>query len=778
MSDTNAKVTLSGDATQLEQTLRRAEDAAKKFGDKIERVFSNQVNQIAGMTLGIFSLAEAFSKLEEAVSEGVRLNNSLDKTRQSLATLLNLFGDGRFGGWSQRLAESDDILEELEKKGRYAYSTFDQLADVLEKTSGQMSIANIRDMSQQIDVIVAVSQALQALGGDQMSLASEINAIATGSIDPWDRVGKALEQTGVTAQRMRAAMSEGTLGPLILQGLAPVLADATQGMDSFSSVLGFAQENWQKLEKHLTKKVFEELRVAMMAFNSAMDDGSLVSSVDRIADAFGRFAEKGEHLVEGLLKITPEILNLSGAISNHLISSIVGLEAAKLLIAGGGGVVSGIGQQAGQSLWKKAGEYAVGSAAGGAAQAGVTAAAKGVIGAGSAAAGEAATGAAIASGTAVEGGFLAALSSAGLIALPVIIAAAAGAIVAAIVNANQEKEAQKVKEYKEQQKAAQDFSRGIEDFQANKMATVSNKEGMVEALKAAHEKTLEARKWGEKHPEEMANAALGGDNVGANTARMWVNIASKSEQMEKALAKALNPALFQHNKDLNEWNSRKDYWDSAKGIEQARVWSMSNLQTQAQTLRSGHNTVGAEDLDRKRQWMEGWHQMVEMQGMREEGVRPMLDAQAKAAKEAADARRREEKDDTGHDLLAARMRAVGDEWGAFNEDLKKRHDEIYRKQKDLGLSDKEAGSYADQMVSYERMQKLGSQTKIVGDSLARVGGGGNAVFMGPNPMLMTALKTNQLIEGTNRILKDIHGKTGGGTNTPFAPVGAARFGGG
>ena len=327
-----ASATLSLDASKFDSALRLAQQNLNGFADNLASSFSSQlVGKLTGITAGILSVGAAFNTLQSALSSGVALNSSLEQTKLSVATLLNQFDGSRFADFNDRMGESERILGMLRTKGMQAEGTFAQLTDTLKQSSGGMFSSGIRDGEKQVDVIVAMSQALGALGGDQATLATELRGITSGNIDGMHRVAKAIGLSGAEAKK---AASEGKLYNLLMERLKPILADAGQGMDTFASRTTQLAENIDNLKTDLAQPMFEAIKDGLEEVNSVIAGTDFKDAFKGLAGSLGDATKSAMGFIGTILKVVPTIASIGSTITSMVIPALLMMGAAKLKASG------------------------------------------------------------------------------------------------------------------------------------------------------------------------------------------------------------------------------------------------------------------------------------------------------------------------------------------------------------------------------------------------------------------------------------------------------------
>lgn len=330
MSNTSeAHATLSLNASGFVSALNAAEGKLMSFTQKAAQAFGrNVVAQAAALTGGVMAVGAAFDQMRASLNKGVELNSQLEQVKLSISTLLGQFDSTSFADFNERAEESSRILEVLRQKGLVAEATFQDLAQAYQMTAGNMFSAGITNADKQIDMIVAVSQALAAYGGDQAMLSSEINSLLTGNVNAWHRVARGI---GMTGAELRKAQDDGKLFGVVMERLGPIIADSEQGMGTLSSRLTMNKELIEKLQATLAEPMFEAIREELEGINDALDSDTLTDSMKAIADNIAAATRYAMKMAAVILENFPAILASAKSLSQVMIPLLVAMAAKPIL---------------------------------------------------------------------------------------------------------------------------------------------------------------------------------------------------------------------------------------------------------------------------------------------------------------------------------------------------------------------------------------------------------------------------------------------------------------
>lgn len=272
------------------QGIRQSVAGMEDLKNKANTLFSNlKMGFLGGLGFsGVAGVQNLISDLNAAGNAGIQMQGQLEQAGLTVATLLGQFRGAEFGSFNARLAESGKILEQLRDKGLMAEATFGQLVDTMSGSAGAMYGAGIKSAEQQIDLIVAMSQALAVAGGEQEQLTAEISRMVSGQVNQYDRVAKAI---GLTNTELRAAAATGGTFALIMERLRPITDDAAEGMGTLNSLITINQELWENAITEASGSAFATRKKQMEDLNSAMESEGFKRGLTALLEAGQKFQQ-------------------------------------------------------------------------------------------------------------------------------------------------------------------------------------------------------------------------------------------------------------------------------------------------------------------------------------------------------------------------------------------------------------------------------------------------------------------------------------------------------
>lgn len=331
------RIGTEADVRGVDQTvdaLGRAKGAADQF---VESIKAGVGIDIGGRIVNsVLRLPEI---LKQATMEGVAMNAMLQDGQRGLAALIGQFDSSAPADFAARTRMAAGAIDELRTKGLLAEGTFNDLFNALKASAGSAFAGGITDLSKQIDLIVASSQVLGALGGDQGALGSQLNQILSGNIDPANRLNQVLRLSG---KEVKQLASEGRLFEEIMTRFAPTLRDAEQGMDSFTSQSTILEEQIDNLKTAMAEPVFDALTEGLKELNEALADPAVKNELRQLGFEIAGLVKGGLELTQWAIENADTLLAV--AKSAGVVAAAFAAIKVKDILVGLGAMVTGLGR--------------------------------------------------------------------------------------------------------------------------------------------------------------------------------------------------------------------------------------------------------------------------------------------------------------------------------------------------------------------------------------------------------------------------------------------------
>lgn len=254
--------------TETAATAGRGLSEAFKLGEAID--LTGRLNNL------IFGLKD---RLIEAAKEGVRYNSMLEDSRIAVAGLLRQFDPGRVKTFSQALEESADVVAKLERRAAESPATFEQLLGGLRALSGPAFAAGIRNVDQQIELTVLLSQAIKGIGLATEQLPQEARAILTGNITEDAQLARSL---GITRDDIERARSAGQLFEVLTARLGAFKEAGKASQGSLSTQISNLGDNTKRILGEATKGLTDGVTAAVSKANDVLN-GVRAKQSDRVS---------------------------------------------------------------------------------------------------------------------------------------------------------------------------------------------------------------------------------------------------------------------------------------------------------------------------------------------------------------------------------------------------------------------------------------------------------------------------------------------------------------
>ncbi len=273
--------------SSLERDFEKANRSAKEFIDTLKMG--------VGIDLGgriVASLAELPAMLQEAITNGVRLNAELETTRLTIAGMVKQFGG--LGDFNQGLAVSDQLIAKMRESANALGISFEALMESYKTTAGAMFNSGVRDLQKQIDLTVLLQRAMAGLGISGFQATRDIQDIFTGMAERT----KAGRELGLHNEDIKKAEEQGRMYEFLTEKLSGFAEAGAAGMHTFSAESARLENQFQALERELSRPIFEALKEAMAALNSELSKPEVAESMKELGIDIAMIVASGAKMVE------------------------------------------------------------------------------------------------------------------------------------------------------------------------------------------------------------------------------------------------------------------------------------------------------------------------------------------------------------------------------------------------------------------------------------------------------------------------------------------------
>ncbi len=279
----------------------------------------NVRDSLAGMAAMGISATAALGAVGNTLETGVRFNAQIESARLGVAAVLKQFDDAeKFKSFDQAIDASAEAIERLKQKALSSPASFSSLVQAYQATVGPMTAANIA-LGNQVDLIVAMSQALAGLGIHESQILQETRALITGNINADAAAAKIL---GITSADISQAKAKGEL----YQFLASKIAAFAEAGDRGSRSLNTLKANLGDAFEQRSADATEKLNDALKGFYEQL---TVLVNSQEFQQFVGVFANSAAGLVGG-------ITNVAEALGGIPFSGLANLGIAGGTILGAG----------------------------------------------------------------------------------------------------------------------------------------------------------------------------------------------------------------------------------------------------------------------------------------------------------------------------------------------------------------------------------------------------------------------------------------------------------
>lgn len=233
-----------------------------------------------GQTL-LAAAGAAADAFKQFVSTGFEFNASLESARIGVAAVIRQFDEtGSIGTFRDAMRASERAVEALRIKAAESPATFGELLAAFQATSGAAMSANI-PIGKHITLVTQLSQALAGLGIRSEQLTQEINALIKGMINEDAAAAKTL---GITREMIETQREQGTLYEFLMEKTAAFAEAGVEGAKTYNVAVSNLTDNYENLAATVTKDLFRDLTVDVLALNEALKDPQVIAAMQILGE--------------------------------------------------------------------------------------------------------------------------------------------------------------------------------------------------------------------------------------------------------------------------------------------------------------------------------------------------------------------------------------------------------------------------------------------------------------------------------------------------------------
>ena len=220
-----------------------------------------------------------------------RSGGSFESSTIGIAGVLKQFDTtGKFKNFNAALAESAKAIDLLKEKAKVSPATFEQLVQGFQGLSGAFASAGLK-MTEQVNLVVLMSQALAGLGIRSEQLLQESRALVTGNITEDAAAARMLQ---ITKQQIDSAKTQGRLYDFLTEKLGAFAEAGKVGAGSLNTQFSNLEDALTQLKGIATTEVFKELRDDLAKLIEVLNSPGASANAAGFAAALGTVIDAGK----------------------------------------------------------------------------------------------------------------------------------------------------------------------------------------------------------------------------------------------------------------------------------------------------------------------------------------------------------------------------------------------------------------------------------------------------------------------------------------------------
>lgn len=274
MTDTSAiKVLLQvGGVNNVEVAFNRVRSAASGMASGVGKLLA-----FAGVAGGIYAIGDAMSSV---VRKGVGFNSTLEQAKLGIAAAQKQLNPGAFKTFDDALETAGTLIDLLKQKAKESPASFSELVAGFQAVTGAATEGGVA-LTDQVDLVVMMSQALSGLGIQSDQLLQETRALITGTIDKNALAAKTL---GITREEIMLAREQGQLYEFLSSRLSAFAEAGKRGQSTFRTLASNIGDAAEQAAGIAFEPIFEALK-RMMEDISGFDFEGMAKRVAAFFDA-------------------------------------------------------------------------------------------------------------------------------------------------------------------------------------------------------------------------------------------------------------------------------------------------------------------------------------------------------------------------------------------------------------------------------------------------------------------------------------------------------------
>jgi len=319
--------------------LNGVKTAAMDVDDVLKRT-ALSVGALVSSAVGIGAMVSGFKSL---IATGIRFNATVESARLGIAAAVKTFNPKEVKDFATALNIADTAVEKLKKSSLETAANFSELVTGLQSVSGLATSAGIA-LTDQVDLIVMMSQSVAAAGLNRDQLVQETRALLSGNITV--RSATVATMLEISDKEMAAARRTGTVMDLLRGKMKDFIAAGKIGMTNYTQALSNLSEVFEQRIGAAMLPMFNALKATFLSFTKELFKADLASAFTGISGALVLVIQSLSYLgISGIkhikgLTAAVEVLSAAFALLGIRIAASLSLMGVRFLLPIIGGFLS------------------------------------------------------------------------------------------------------------------------------------------------------------------------------------------------------------------------------------------------------------------------------------------------------------------------------------------------------------------------------------------------------------------------------------------------------
>lgn len=271
-------------------------------------------------------LSQIPATIQRSVSDGVNFNATIESSSIGIASIVKAFDtSGKFQNFDAAIAESGRAVDFLKSKAVETEATFQELLDGYQAAAGPAFAAGIASTRSQVQLTVALSQAMSALRIPAREMSQEIRGVFEGDTSRQSRLNQVLR---ITKAEIDQASLSGTAYQLVMGRLKSFTEGAQRGQLTYNVAMSNFGDILTQLEAAGTEDLFERIKNKVLEINKELNKDQTREAVVGWAAGITSIVEKTVSGIKTMAAAIPPTIKAELAFERDLLFGSIGDDAA------------------------------------------------------------------------------------------------------------------------------------------------------------------------------------------------------------------------------------------------------------------------------------------------------------------------------------------------------------------------------------------------------------------------------------------------------------------